>query len=332
MGLRNRAAITSGYLLKNAKASFFPQEAAIEITNHCNLSCRMCPHSKMKREKGIMNYELFCAIIDQLRVRSEFVFLYGTGESLLVENFFDYASYAVKSGLKTCLSTNATMLSDDRVERLIDSGIDFIVLAIDGTTKETYDKIRKGAHFEETVQRCKKLLQEKIRKKSRTDVIVQFIMTEENREESLRLRDLFTPEQQRAINQFRLKPLYESYAQGINNVVHKHPCFFLWNFISIAWNGDVQLCCMDYDCSHSLGNVRSNSIQDIWNSAEIRRLRALHLACRHDDVALCRTCTLPEKEYFSPLAIAGSMFMNAGIRRKITPLFEKVYVLKSKSR
>jgi len=330
---RNRVKLAASYSFKKPFLPLFPQEAAIEITNHCNLSCRMCPHNKMTRTKGIMDYGLFCRIIDELKESTEFIYLYGTGESLLVKNFFDYAAYAVKSGMTTCLSTNATLINESVAERLIDSGIDFVVLAVDGATGKTYNKIRIGADFDSTIKRCKTLLQAKLKKKAKTDITIQCILMEENSSESTRLESNFSGEENRsAINQFRIKPLYESYAQGVDSVVHTCPCYFLWDFISITWDGKVQLCCMDYDASHVIGDAIKQSIKDIWNGTEIQKLRRLHLDLQHDSIPLCRKCTLPEKKYFSRLTVLGSMFINSHTLRKITPFFEKHYVLKGKGR
>lgn len=328
----NRARLAASYIVGNPSITLFPQEAAIEITNHCNLSCRMCPHNKMTRVRGIMDYGLYCKIIDELKGKTEFVYLYGTGESLLVKDFFKYVSYAVKSGMTTCLSTNVTMLNEEIAECLIKSGIDFIVLAIDGSTKETYNNIRIGADFDSTIKKCKLLLKAKLQEKAKADVTIQFIVMEENYNESKSLESLFTKEEKGAITQFRLKPLYESYSRGVENVVHTCPCYFLWNFISVTWDGKVQICCMDYDAKHILGELNKNSIKDIWNGKMLQELRRLHLDLKHDAVPICKTCTLPEKRYFSKLTVLGSIFMNSWSLRKITPYFEKYYVLKKHSR
>lgn len=329
----NRAKLAASYITKAPDLRLFPQEAAIEITNHCNLSCRMCPHNKMTRPRGVMDYELYCKIIDDLKGKTEFIYLYGTGESLLVKDFFKYASYAVKSGMTTCLSTNVTMINREIAEKLIDTGIDFIVLAIDGSTRDTYNNIRIGADFDSTINKCKILLQEKLKKGVKTDITIQFIVMGENLRESDGLRDLFSNEEKkRAINQFRLKPLYETYAGGTANVAHTCPCYFLWNFISITWEGKVQICCMDYDASHIIGDLNHKGVSEVWNGKEVQRLRKLHLDLKHDAIPLCSTCTLPEKKYFSRLTVLSSVFMNSWLLRKITPFFEKYYVLKVNSR
>ncbi|PKN75746.1 MAG: hypothetical protein CVU52_05870 [Deltaproteobacteria bacterium HGW-Deltaproteobacteria-10] len=330
--LINRARLASSYVLKDHSIKLFPQEAAIEITNHCNLTCLMCPHKKMTRPKGVMDFGLFRKIIDDLKGKTEFVYLYGTGESLLVKSFFDYADYAVKSGMTTCLSTNVTMINDEIADKLISSGIDFIVLAIDGSTRDTYNNIRVGADFDATIRKCKALIQAKIKKHAKTDITIQFIVMEENSSEAEKQKALFSEVEKKAVNRFRLKPLYESYAEGVPDIVHTCPCYFLWNFISITWDGKVQICCMDYDASHVIGNLTNSGIDEIWNSREIQEMRRMHLELKHDRIPICKTCSLPEKKYFSKLTVLGSVFINSWSLRKITPLFEKYYVLEGKRR
>src|SRR3989344_2984344 len=115
----NRAKLATNFSFNLSSENLFPQKASIELTNHCNLKCVMCPHPIMTRDKGIMDFNLFCRIIDQLKGKTEFVYLYGIGESLLIKNFFDYADYAVKSELSTCLSTNITVMNETIAEKLI---------------------------------------------------------------------------------------------------------------------------------------------------------------------------------------------------------------------
>lgn len=330
--LFNRLKLVIGYIFNRKIGLLFPQLAAIEITNHCNLSCVMCPHDQMTRKKGSMDFTLFQKIVDDLKQKTEFLYLYGTGESLLCKDFFKYADYAVASGMTTCLSTNATMINEEIAEKLIDSGIDFIVLAIDGATQQTYNQIRVGADFHSVIEKCKLLLRAKLNKKAETDINIQLIFMKENANEAKDLVNYFTAEERKAINQFRIKPFFDSYAHPEDRVHHVCPCYFLWNFISVMWDGKVQICCMDYDGSHVIGDLNRENVESIWNGEELEQFRKLHRNLKQETVGICRTCSLPGKKYFSKLTILASVFVDSWLLRKLTPYYEKFYLFKNSIR
>lgn len=323
----NRVRSALNYSTGAAESGLFPKIVGVEVTNLCNLECVMCPHSEMTRPKGTMEIDTFHRLIDEIKGRAEIVNLYGVGESLLVKNFFDYCAYAKGAGLTTCLSTNATVITPKITEKLVDCGLDFLILAVDGASQATYEQIRVGGEFEKTIAKCKLLLQEKIRKNASLNICLQIISMEATSEDVRRQKAMFTPEEQRAINQFRIKPHFDQFAQIPQKVKHRTPCFFLWDMMNITWDGKVSLCCFDYDSSHAVGNIQEQSVGAIWNGELIRQYRKKHRARQFDDMTMCKTCSFPELGYFSPLTIWGSTLISANFQRKLVPYVEKLHVL-----
>ncbi len=86
------------YYTNNHTVGAYPMQVGIELTNNCNLKCVMCPHPRMARQKGFIKKELFEKIIDEIKGKSEFVYLYGMGESLLHPEFFELVGGLVDSG------------------------------------------------------------------------------------------------------------------------------------------------------------------------------------------------------------------------------------------
>lgn len=316
------------YLTNRHVLTPYPLQVGLEVTNHCNLKCVMCPHSRMTRPKGYMSKELFVKIIDEIKGKSEFVYLHGFGESLLHPQFFELARYAAGSGLTTLLSTNITLLDEDRSRKLLESGIDFVVLAMDGTNKDTYEKIRVGGKFDSNILQIKKFLQLKKEFGAKIFVELQFILMDANKDEASKVESLFTESERRQVNVFRIKPKYTPPSVSKEKIVHRHPCYFLWNTMTIAWNGEVPICCMDYDAEISLGNVNTSSVPEIWNGARMASLRSMHKKLEYEKLKICDNCSLPEKDYFSPLTILANAFLSAGTLMKALPLFEKGYIIK----
>ncbi|HUU42038.1 MAG TPA: radical SAM protein [Desulfatiglandales bacterium] len=323
--------MVSGYYFPKLNSSAYPQEVVIELTNHCNLACKMCPHRTMTRPKGFMNEPLFRKIIDEINGKSELVYLYGTGESLLHKKLSDFISYAKSKGLETCLSTNGIPMNAEVSEQLLTSGLDYLIVALDGGTKETYEKIRVKGNFDVLIANIKTLLRYKASLDSKTKICLQMIYMEENAREIELFKNLFTPEEKLQVTQYRFKPLYETYALVKKRVYHTRPCYWLWNMMSIYWNGDVALCCMDSDLTYNLGNVAIQTIQDIWYSEQFMELRNMQKRLDFEKMPLCATCDIPEQGYFNTCTILGSVLLDASQVRDIIPLYEKYILLPFKS-
>ncbi len=318
--------MVSSYFFPGYHPSFYPQEIVLELTNHCNLACVMCPHQKMQRKQGKMEEELYCKIIDEIAPRTELVYLYGTGESLLHKDLYRFNKYAKSKGLATCVSTNGQLMDESASESLLSCGLDFLIIALDGGVKETYESIRINGDFNKLISNIKTLLQMQNKIKSKTTITLQMIYMVENLQEMHLFRSLFTTEEKKAVSQFRFKPMY-SYTLGDKRIAHKHPCFWLWNMMSVHWNGDVALCCTDFDGKIKLGNVQNQSIAEVWHSAESWRIRERHKNLNYDDMPVCNQCDVPDQGYFTNFTIFSSLFLDASKIRKIMPFYEKFFLL-----
>src|SRR5215510_14143288 len=96
------------------------------------------------------------------------------------------------AGIRTGMSTNAPLLDDCRADMLLDSGLDYMILAFDGATKETYEKYRIGATFEKTRANILNLLSKKLARKSPTYVVLQMVLLKENAHETHAYRKLWS--------------------------------------------------------------------------------------------------------------------------------------------
>lgn len=323
----NRLKIIGDYFFPSAKFHYFPQEVVIELTNHCNLECVMCPNSQMTREKGFMRWEVFKKIIDQVKGKSELVYLHGIGESMLHKDVIRYCNYASQNGLRTFLSTNGLPVSDRSAEELVTCGLDWLVIALDGGVKETYEKIRVKGDFDKLLHNIKRIIHYKKVHGTATRIVLQTIYMEENKGELEIFRNLFTREEKSLIYQFRFKPHCDTFKRYNQNVVHTRPCYWLWNMMVIAWNGDMQLCCMDYDGKYFKANIIDKDVGELWNAEALKNIRDKHKVMNYGGLEICNGCDIPEQGYFNNFTIIGCAFMNASSMRTLIPIYEKLLLL-----
>ena len=151
--------IAFSYWLKWEKLNYLPIRLWIELSSACNLRCVMCPQSEPGSiERGFMKFELFKKIIDEAKTFVYDINLHHRGESLLHPELARMIDYAAKAGLYTRLHTNATILDEEKARAILEAGLDFLSFSFDGFTAETYEKIRRRANFETTINHISNFL------------------------------------------------------------------------------------------------------------------------------------------------------------------------------
>lgn len=161
------------YKRRSVKLPYGPLRLWVEPTSFCNLKCPMCTSKDLPEGKiGYMDWGLYKKIIDEAK---DFVYdinLFMGGESLFHKNLPEMIAYAKTNGIGTRLSTNATVLTKEKRDALLDAGLDFIIFSFDGYEREVYEKIRVNANFEKTLGNIKAFLEEKKRRGGRKPYVV----------------------------------------------------------------------------------------------------------------------------------------------------------------
>ena len=154
----------------------------VEVTTHCNASCLYCPHTIMKNHcpNRHMSMELFGELIPFLKY-TDLVYLQGWGEPLLNRNFFDMARACKDRGKQVGFTTNATLLTEETIERLIDLPLDIMGVSLAGTTAKTHNRFRKGADLNKVISSLLLLDRMKAEKNSdRPEVHLAYLMLKSN--------------------------------------------------------------------------------------------------------------------------------------------------------
>jgi radical SAM protein with 4Fe4S-binding SPASM domain len=280
-------------------AGDFPKVVLIDTISHCNLKCSMCVHKDMKRKRGIMPWDLFTKIIDEIADsdKSLRVWMVFFGEALLLKNrrpsIFDMIVYAKGKGLlDVVLNSNANLLDERTSKELISSGLDAIYIGIDAFGPETYAKIRVGGNYEKVVQNTLRLIGlKKLMKSKKPEVFIQFVVMEINEKEKEGFVKFWN--QQGAIVKIRPKVSWAGLIDAPNLVVdneERWPCYWAMQTMSITDTGKVVTCAVDLDAQYVAGDVAKQSLKEVWNG-KLKELRQHHVLGQfHALPENCREC------------------------------------------
>jgi len=275
---------------------YLPIRLWVEATSSCNFRCVMCPNKELKnQDKGTMDFDDYRKIIDEAK---DFVFdinLAHRGESLLHPRISEMIQYATEKHIYTKLHTNGSLLTKDLSHKIIKSGLDRLSFSFDGFKKETYEKIRVGGDFNQTVQNIKQFLEVKKKLHSKKPYTVIEVID----------FDRFSPtelkkEKEKFLNQFKGLPLDNFAAKELHNWAGEigkkanqdkySKCPFPWNALIVFWNGEVVPCTQDFFGYYKVGNIKNNSLKEIWNSSQMVELRKKLAQKDIQDLKTCSNC------------------------------------------
>lgn len=277
----------------------FPKVVLIDTVSFCNLACSMCVHPEMTRKKGVMSWELFTKIIDEIaaedkNVRVWMVFF---GEPLILKNrkpsIFDMIRYAKDKGLTDVVTnTNACLMDEDASRNLVEAGLDAIYIGLDAFSADTYSTIRVKGDYGTTVKNIQYLLRLKEEMKSdKPEVFVQFVEMDNNAHEKEAFIDFWS--KQGAKVKIRPKVSWAGLIDAPNLVLgdaERWPCYWAMQTMSISDQGKVVTCAVDLDARFIAGDVNEKSLKDVWNSA-LKELRTMHIEKRFVELPeICRNC------------------------------------------
>jgi radical SAM protein with 4Fe4S-binding SPASM domain len=274
-----------------------PYVLVIDTINICNLRCPLCPTGldMPGRKKGRMEWDLFRKIIDDLGEYALTVVLHNWGEPLLNKDIFRMISYVRQRRIKTIVSSNLNILNEEGAAALVASGLDELIVSLDGVTAETYGQYRIGGSHPQVVQNIEMLVRIRAAQGSRRPRIIwQYLVFKHNVHEVPEIRGMArrlgvddvrivsaqlggpgqTPylgdrstaeaaskwlvQDKRYVGQFD----YFSDPRFLS----KKRCGYLWKTLSVNWDGTVSPCCCVYDPSTDFGNLKNMDFGQIWNN------------------------------------------------------------------
>lgn len=274
----------------------FPRIVQTENINICNSKCVMCPYTLMTRKKGVMSEKLFKKVIDECITHREFreLWLYMYGEPLLDNTIFDRIAYAKKKGVQTVfLSTNASVLDAKKAKKLVESGLDSMVVSLDGAKKATYESLRVGLKFEDVKANIRRLIEIKRAMGKRTPKITLQIINMPDTKKDI---NPFIKEWKNLADRIAVVPCHDYAGQKKGKAIWKAgkearlPCDYLWDNCTVLNDGKVTFCCMDYDAKLVIGDAAKDKLGTIWNSGKMQAIRKVHISGNFLKIPLCASC------------------------------------------
>lgn len=290
-----------------------PVSISFEPTTSCNLRCPECPSGlrAFSRPTGMLRKDFFRETIDQLSKDLTYLVFYFQGEPYLNPDFLNMVAYAVSKKIYTATSTNAHYLTESNARRTVESGLDRLIISIDGTTQETYKQYRVGGNLDKVLEGAARVVRWKKELNSKTPFIIfQFLVVRHNEHQIEEVKRLA---REIGVDQVRLKTAqvydfehdpnkliptlsrYSRYKKGSDGRMqfkgnNKNHCWRLWHDPVITWDGTIAPCCFDKDAQHKLGSLQHNSFREIWNNPAYQKFRAQVLQSRKN-IDICANCS-----------------------------------------
>ncbi|HET7232368.1 MAG TPA: radical SAM protein [Longimicrobium sp.] len=264
----------------------------IELTNRCPYSCRMCPRTyAMDRALGDMPLELFERILEQLGGEQDYVALHHFGESLLHRELPAAVAAARSRGVRTGLSCNPPTLRPELAHRLLDAGIANLVLSLDSLDPDTYRDIRgRSARFDRADTHVRALVQLRDAGEYDAWITLQMINMRCNAREADEFlaycrevgvdRGVVVRMGRWDFDDDRVSELGEFTSPGYDGY-----CSRPWTSVVVLWDGRVVPCCHDYNGATVLGDLRTQTLREIWESEPVARFRD-----QNGSYEMCRRC------------------------------------------
>lgn len=284
-----------------------PVSVSTELTNNCNLSCPHCStgSGRMLRKKGFMDIDLFKKVMKELRPYIYNVNLYFQGEPMLHPLFFSFIANCMKTN--AVVSTNGHYLSGDNSERIVRSGLNKLIISVDGVDQETYSIYRINGNLNTVTEGIKKLTEAKERFKSSLKIEIQFLVNSFNEHQipqikelaksvhaKLRLKSMQLTDKAEIGSWLPSDNRFKRYRIKDGSYVLKSSmpdkCARLWFNPVITWDGKVVPCCFDKDAEYIMGDLNQDSFREIWDGPKYRVFRKSILSGRQT-VEICRNCT-----------------------------------------
>ncbi|MCK9480779.1 MAG: SPASM domain-containing protein [Bacteroidia bacterium] len=299
---------------------FFPAALNIEPTTSCNLRCPQCPSGlrAFTRPTGMLQYELAEKVVSELSPNLLFLTLYFQGEPYLNPDFNKIVRLAANKRIYTITSSNGHFFKNDEIaEQVVNSGLNRLIISIDGVTQESYGHYRIGGQLDKVLAGTKAILEAKKRlRKSTPYVVWQFIVFKHNAHELPAIKKLAKQYKVDGL-QIKTAQVYDfetgddwipddenlsRYKKIAGKFVFKNSllnhCWKMWHSAVVTWDGGVVPCCFDKDGKHNFGNLNENSFAEIWQGRKYMGFRQ-KLFIGRKEIDICKNCSEGTKVFVS---------------------------------
>jgi MoaA/NifB/PqqE/SkfB family radical SAM enzyme len=312
--------------------SSMPYYYIVDPCNVCNLRCPLCPtgNGDLDRSKGMLKLKDYQTILEQIAPYAVEVSLHNWGEPLLNKDIFAIIEATSSRGIATNMSSNLSLEKDRIGDMLIEAGLEYLIVSLDGVTQDVYERYRVRGEIDVVFDNLRSIVDAKKRRGVKRPLIEwQFLVFKHNEHQIEAARELA---RKIGVDRFRLRapgfplgdyklkarqeqveaeelwmptnPAYWELHPGQlrkEGFLWDEPCYYLWRSMTINPGGGVAACCIVYKERQDFGNLLHDDLATIWNSERYQRSRALFGPNPADRAGtVCDSCFLFKR----PLGVA----------------------------
>jgi len=288
------------YSLIKPRMLSFPKRVQVETTSYCNAKCEMCPQPIMPRRNRHMDQEVYEKIIKELaknRDKLNTLSFHFLNEPLMDPRLFERIKLAKDSGIRqTQLNTNAQLLNEEKAIKLIESGIDTVTFSLGGLEPETQDQRRVGTSLssvEKNIDNFIALINSPAFLTRKPKVIIYTIKSSSEDKAWKPVVKKYKNQVNAivVINQNNWGGRSKNIEKEQNLTEYRVPCPSIFTTMNINVDGKVNLCCVDWEDREIMGDLREQSVSEIWNG-KMETYRRMHLQNRSEKIPMCKECTI----------------------------------------
>ena len=264
----------------------YPKYIQIETTILCPGNCTFCLQSEVNRDPKHMEEEVFRKIVDESRGRGVIYRPFLQNEPFSDKRMADLVKYIKED--KTAgveINTNGALLKPELSEKIIEAGLDLIKFSVDGFSPESYKASGRGFDYEKVRNNVLDFVKIRNDLNPGLKVYVRMIDLDENKHEQADFLQFWG----KYADYAQIVPLYSWPWTGQTSCVAK-PCPKIREEMFFCTNGNAVLCCWDYAERGVIGNIRENTIEEIWLGETNQNYRALLNEGRRPEITLCSRC------------------------------------------
>jgi MoaA/NifB/PqqE/SkfB family radical SAM enzyme len=285
--------------------SEFPSQVILDVTEVCNLACIHCPHPEFKKSEfyaaRYLEPELNAKLVDEVREHGKGITQYirytSEGEPLVHPKIYQMIDYAARnSGVLVSLTTNGVLMTEKKIEKLLDSGVDVIDTSIDAFSPETYATIRVNGKLEVTNANVLKLIELREKAPKRTKVVVSYVEQPQNRHETADFEKFW---KDNGADYVVIRRLHSS-AGAVANIadslrvnqtnVERYPCLYPWERTLLSPGGKLRFCPEDWVKGSEFADYRETTIHEAWQGEFMQQLREAHMKNMFGNHKFCGQC------------------------------------------
>jgi len=283
----------------------FPSQILVDVAEVCNLACTHCPHPEFKvSEHYSASYlppELNAKLVNEVREHgqgfTDYIRYASAGEPMVHPEIYEMLTYAKKnSGVMVTLTTNGTLMSGRRAERLVETGVDVVDVSIDAHTPETYAKVRVNGDLNVTRSNVHDLIRASKEGGEKLKVVVSFVETPQNSHEVGSFDSYWKGH---GADYVVIRRLHSCSGAKINlaiirrkenQTVGRRPCLYPWERIVLNPKGDLAFCPSDWVHGSRVADFRTTTIRETWRGAFYTALREAHMTNNFAKHGFCGQC------------------------------------------